>query len=775
MLQFRRIAVTLLAILLLLPACTTDPPAETTAAAAPEILTNVFRGTPIPLPDTYTLTAVTPYHDPDNGTLTVLCCVHTDSLDEYHVVTLDGDGTLTDDHPLTLPEDVTIGQGVLRGDFLAFPRTVYDEITGARTIHLAVYSLTDDTLRISDDLTDQFPIPTEDVRVRIDSIAADADGILYVASDIHVLAFDQDFRQTAVYPIGSWIQDLVTSPDGTVHIAASYGGRYSLLPIDPGSKDMRQPLSIPDSIDGADFFFGAGHDLYYSTDVGLYGYDFAEPGQPKNEPVLLLDYANSSLIRDGIDILHIASPDRLLLAQLDQAAYHRAPLLYERTADIDLSQIVTIEIAYIEAEDDINARIIEFNKANRDMCVVPVDYSVYDTRENPDGGEQKLLTDILTGTYVPDIVAGANTSDLIRQLYKNGLYTDLYPLMEQGGTLAKDDLLGCVTRTCETAEGSLWMIGREFYVDTIIARADMVAGYENWTLAELLDFAQALPAEVELFASLSQENAAIHIFGTNGDGYNAFIDYETNTCHFEDEGFLAYLQFLQTLPKTYEEATANQDPRYDSKQGGSWLLKFIDGRAALKDEMITRPGDWLANEAIFNTPDYTLIGAPTADGTTSGSTLVMDSYVLLPDCEAPERAWAFLESLVTYTPPHALEHFWIPVTREEFLRVSEKTQEMLYEIKFTGGVSGHAPWTQEELEAPMDNPGIKRVLTDEAAAAMLDWLDHQAGSPAATAIAPEILQIIQEEVNALTSGRCTPEECAAVIQSRVSLWLSEHA
>ncbi len=765
------LATLLLIILLLFTGCTTD---ETTETTAPEILTNVFRVTTLSLPETYTLTNVTPYHNAAEDELTLLCRVSMDSMDEYHTITIDPEGILLSDTPLTMPEDISIGQGVLREDFLAFPHTVYDEITGDRTIHLALYSLTDHTLRISDDLTSQFPIPTEDSRIRIDSIAADMDGILYIASDINVFAFDQSFTQTAFYPIGSWINDLVTSPDGTVHIAATFNGRYSLLPIDCDTKDMLSPLPLPDNINGADFFFGNGYDLYYATDTGLFGYNFAESGQPKNEPVFLLDYANSNLIRDSIDILHIYSPDRLLLAEFDQTTYSRTPILCERSADIDLSQIITLTIAYTEAENDLNARIIEFNKANRDVCIVPMDYSVYSTRENKNGGEQKLLTDILTGTCTPDMVAGLNTSDLIRQLYKNSLYTDLYPLMEQSGTLSKDDLLGCVTRTCETTEGKLWTIGRTFYVDTIIARSDMVDGYENWTLAELIDFAQTLPDDVELFSSLSQEDAANNIFGTNGDGYNAFIDYETNTCHFESEGFLRYLVYLQMLPKTYEEAIAGCDPRYDSRQGGNWLLQFIDGKIALKKDMVSNPSDWLANEAVFNTPDYTLIGAPTANGTTSGSTLVMDSYVLLPDCETTEKAWAFLESLVTYSLPDAHGYFRIPTTKEEFFRSCQSAQKVLYEIKFSGGTSGYAPWTQEELETPMDEPGIKRVLTDEAIADMLDWLDHHAGAPTVTAIAPEILQIIREETNALISGRLSPEECAAVIQSRVSLWLSEH-
>lgn len=765
--KFRHLTALLLAVLLLLPlsACsTTDTPAETSPTET-DILTNVFLGTPIPLPDNYLLSPTTPYYDPATDEVTVLCTRSLDDTTDFHLVTIDPNGNLINDRPLTLPENISyLGAGALCQDSLIFARTDYNP----STIHLYIYSLADDTLTVSDDLTDQFPIPETDSLIRIQCLALDGDGLIYIASNESVVVFDQTFVKRLTYPMGTFINDLVTSPDGTVHIAAYSGGRYSLLPIDRETKNMLPTLPLPDNASGADFFFGEGYDLFYATDAGLYGYDFAESGQPKNEPTLLIDYANSDLIRNNIDVLRICSPDRMLMAEIDPTTYHRSPTLYSRSADIDLFEIVTLEIAFTEAADDIDARIVEFNKTHRDVRIVPKDYSIYDTRENKNGGETKLINDILTGLYTPDIVTGPNTSDLMKQVYKNDLYLDLYSLMEQYGTILPNDLFGCVLRTGETPDGKLWTLGSEFYVDTLIGPNDLLNGRTGWTLTELLDFEASLPDGVELFASLSRENVNEYLFGKSGEGFNAFIDYETNTCHFETEGFLRYLEYLQSLPKTFEEVKATYDPLYQE----NYFLLFQDRKVALKAQMIQAPSAWLRLEADFNTMDYTLIGYPTADGKTSGSPLTMISYVILPSCKAPDEAWLWIESNLTHEK--GFDRLYTPSLKQEYDNYAELQSSLLYEISFGGGTSAHAPYTQEELETPLGTPGIKRIFTPEAKAAMVDWLDNDAGAPTVQSIDPGIMQIITEETNAYLGGRRTAEECANVIQSRVSIWLAEH-
>ena len=40
---------------------------------------------------------------------------------------------------------------------------------------------------------------------------------------------------------------------------------------------------------------------------------------------------------------------------------------------------------------------------------------------------------------------------------------------------------------------------------------------------------------------------------------------------------------------------------------------------------------------------------------------------------------------------------------------------------------------------------------------------------------PEVMEIIREELSAFAGGVRSAEECAAVIQSRVSIWLAEHS
>ena len=70
------------------------------------------------------------------------------------------------------------------------------------------------------------------------------------------------------------------------------------------------------------------------------------------------------------------------------------------------------------------------------------------------------------------------------------------------------------------------------------------------------------------------------------------------------------------------------------------------------------------------------------------------------------------------------------------------------------------PYTVE----PPDEEQIARVRS---------WLDS-AGGRAIDLLPPEVNDLIREEISAWMGGVGTPEECAAKIQSRVSIWLAEN-
>jgi len=69
-------------------------------------------------------------------------------------------------------------------------------------------------------------------------------------------------------------------------------------------------------------------------------------------------------------------------------------------------------------------------------------------------------------------------------------------------------------------------------------------------------------------------------------------------------------------------------------------------------------------------------------------------------------------------------------------------------------------------------PGIVSDYTPEDAAKMEAILDS-VGMPLLSVWKTDVREIIGEELSAFLAGVGTPEDCAAKIQSRVSLWLAE--
>ncbi|MCR5264204.1 MAG: hypothetical protein K6D94_10045, partial [Clostridiales bacterium] len=76
--------------------------------------------------------------------------------------------------------------------------------------------------------------------------------------------------------------------------------------------------------------------------------------------------------------------------------------------------------------------------------------------------------------------------------------------------------------------------------------------------------------------------------------------------------------------------------------------------------------------------------------------------------------------------------------------------------------------------AALDRPGIVSFFTEEKREKLYAILDG-AGTPLFFRTDTQITQIVSEELSALYAGSCSPEDCAARIQSRVGIRLAEHS
>ena len=536
--HFRRLFVLLLAALVLGTSCaktgTENEGGE--AVEKTEILTNVFRGTGISLPEEYSLnTQVKPYYNAETGEMRVFCTWwhETDEVNEEGyketvrdnlLLTIGTDGNIVDERLLDLGEYVN--HGVLTADRFYFVYNTYDQAAMTESYHAAIYDLAENKIAASsDDLSGLFA-QQEGGWFYVDKIAVDGDGMIYISSDQEILVTNEAFVKQFSVTASNWVEEMVTAADGTVYIAGYMDGGYGFTPIDKAAKAFGETKNLPSNLNAQQYLLADGYDIFLSADDGLYGYNFAEEA-----PELVFSYANSDLFGNNLDIASIVDTDCVILYERDPDTYEMTPAIYRRSEDIDLSQVKVLEIAYTSSDWQMSSDIVKFNKANDGVRIVARDYSQYNTDEDYNAGTTKLVNDILLGLYKPDLVTGYSvTDDVIAEVYANGLYADLYPLMEADGTISKDDLLGCVKRSFESADGKLWVLGDSVTVQTIMGTKEMLGDRKGWTLSEMIDFAEGLPEGTSLMLGMSQQTAIYSLLGNNG--YSMFVDMQTNTCNF---------------------------------------------------------------------------------------------------------------------------------------------------------------------------------------------------------------------------------------------------
>lgn len=715
------------------------------AAEEPGILTNVFRGTAVELPDGYTLTANALAHrDTASDEVTVLC----QTEEQLALVTVFADGSAGEPEVLDIAPQ-TVSRAVVTEENLYCLELLFDDETLERSYYLHNFSLTDGTETVSPELSSSF-MPYDSLR--ISGMAVTADGLVCLCAEAEMIALNPLFGKEFTAASSDYIRTLTASPDGQVYAYGYFFGEYCFVPINPDMSAYGQKLNLPRTADSLCFGGNTGYDLFWSGDNGVYGWNKAE-----NKSTLLLDYNSSSLLSGNLDLLYVYDSDRILAAERDDN-FNYTLMLYERQPDVDLSAIPTLEIAYADCSNNLRKNIVAFNKAHTDVRIIEKNYTADGT--DYETAVRNLTNDILNGLYKPDIVTDETVNKLIVQLYRNNLYTDLYPLM---GDELRNDLLGCVTRTFETDTGELWAIGTDLRIDTLVGTRKLLGDRTGWTVTEMIELAKSLPEDMVLYESLNKQQSLSSWLGQNW--HRLFIDEETNTCRFDSKEFIGLLEYLGTLPDTWEEASKLLA---DYRETGVRFAPHQTGHVALALNHIFLVSSWFDNEHLFFDKDTVCIGYPTTEGE-NGSIVSMMPYIITSFCETPELAWEFIESIVK-PENYATFGQTLPVLRSQLQQLCTAEYEYYTHISPNGGSHGGLLREVHELE-----PGYTEyIFTERHERELIDFLDNIAGQPISTISDDVIADILSEEITSFFGGAKTAEECADIIQSRVSIYLSEN-
>lgn len=726
----------------------------------PEILTHVYLGDAVSLPEGYdVLTEVTPYYA--DGIFTVLC--RYDST-EYALVSFDTDGKILEDTPVSVVPDGleingTVKDGMITADELLVHMGYFSSSPAVRTAYIIRISRTDGSITHSENLIRLFNSPDAETRYyKILGFVRGGDGTVAFCSESELIVLDKNLEHIHTYPSTSWIEGFAVTPDGEITIYGSFSKGTGLYKLNPETKIPDILVETGTDASLTEYLYMPDGTMAYSTDDGLYA--VTESGDE-----LLMDYKNSGLTADRIRIYAFADRDTFLGSVSKYGESGVNLQIFRKSDDIVISEIETIDLADLGGLDEyIAALVVDYNLLHRDKRIVITDFG------EMENGEMQLMTAIQTGIYHPDIIVGTPESTVLRKIVEEGLYTDLMPYLKADDDLNLDNLFGAVKNLFDD-NGKMWGITPKFTVQTVAAPVARLGERTYWSLEELLDYAENLPEDEELIYCAIRSKAGEYILGPAG--YRLFVDTDANTSSFDSELFIRYLRFIADLPADYQYYYDNfGDRRLDALHSGKISLNSLAGFATL-----VSISDWLSMEMEFDTVDYTLIGYPAEDRASAAYVSAESAYVITSFTADPDGMWEVLKALFPAYQEHGYYRIpnGLPALKSVYDAQAEEESKMEYIIHYSGGMVGHSydpenPMTPEDLE----KPGIITYFDAEKAAEMKEYLDLYVGVSVMDTLPASLEEIVTEEISAYLAGRYTAEDCASVIQSRAEIWLSEH-
>ncbi len=564
--------------------------------------------------------------------------------------------------------------------------------------------------------------------------------------DLWLVSYNSEYQQLGEisYTLPSnrvtYMPVFFTAADGTVYMCVTCGtyGEYydKIYRLDAEKRTCEDTgINIPSDGDfgAAGFIAGTqGYDYYYCTYYGLYGVK-------NDERTKVIDWINSDFMPGEIQKVQPLDDGRFIL-YLDRKMYLATPRTQE---EIDSTKIISL--ASIEHSDDLLEAVIDYNREESGYRIIIKDYSEYNTVEDPELGYTTMKQDMLDGK-VADIICpdGVNFESLAGK----GLFADWYDFMDADAEFSRDNYLPNYFETMET-DGKLQRLGFSYVIQTGSAKTQFAGEEQGLSLGELLILAQDQNIDVLNFSpALEFANTWMRNLQTG------CINRRTAECHFDSPEFVRFLELITTLE-------ADWDAMHQAQENGKYTqgndpYPYRNNSILLNTEPITQPIDIRAiRRYTFYDADITLTGYPMVQDKGNGG--IFDPvFTICINAQSSEHEaiWDFMKFFLT-------EDYQKHLT--ESMPIHKNALEYKYE---------EAEGMVTATVGMFPNTSFIGELETWESAILRDYVD---GIRTSWYFDTQIHNILMEEVEKLLAGDQTPQECAEMMQSRVSIYLSEQS
>lgn len=563
-----------------------------------------------------------------------------------------------------------------------------------------------------------------------------------------------------------WVQMELLNPVAVIYheklgiiYLAEENGKQMLrrVKLDDGSigEKIDLPLELVEcgGIGGSDkpsFYPGIGaYDFYIANNIGLWGIQIKlmEETTCICTPIECINWLNSDIASPSISNLCIANEDTIAAFRYSNDQYQL--VILKKVPENELPEYEILTIASLSEERQINQiiqhAIESFNRSNSEYRILLTDFTQYEKEQ------RKLLFNAeMSAGRVPDIVimsTESNTDSVVDDYVKSNVFCDMLPLMKMDTTFHYNDLLGYVSKPYQDVEGKQ-------YVFPLTPSAKTQFGtIENFEGPMTVD---------ETFSM--RNNLSEGVYWTNNDNafqirllqstMNDYIDWKAMTCNFNDGRLENVLKLCEEIPDDgAKEGLKTVDEQFIAMREGRLLLLAYDMNSLYR---------WF-NMKCYIDNEIIPVGYPNSERQLYVENTSGCFYSITQASEHKSIAIDFLEYIFVSMSDNNYNSGNYAFYKQDIERQLQQYENQTF-VFWEGKLAIYDDEDTENL------PGTHFKLTKEDADEYSDFLNEiDAVLPTDSAV-----YFIYEE-ECFSDKIHTPEEIADIIQSRVSIYLSERS
>ena len=503
----------------------------------------------------------------------------------------------------------------------------------------------------------------------------------------------------------------------------------------------------------------SGYLFYLKIETGLMGVTDTDATE-------IINWSNSDIDQTSINSMIMLADGRVFYDSFDWHTLSHSMGILSKIPDDEVTPKYVIKLAYISdgsGGQTLASAAVKFNRSSDKYKVILVPYAVaYDSEVT---AVSVLNNDIITGKipdlflfdpyfFTPDVFSIANYES-------KQMFVDLYDYINNDSAFPASNLLNCATTPFER-DGKLYRLPLSVSVQTTIATRETAARFENWTLTDFLGAEEDCRNRgVSLMTGTILYQLQNYI--------RELVDEENGTCSFESDEFVRLLNFVkgQNSEFNYEEMFAAETSGY---RNGSVLLRNLT---------INYIPDLLHANSAFGTQKLTDLAFA---GFPGNEVLITEqsSYAIsaMSAKETRDGAWEYIK-FVMADENRPKDYGAIPSTRSALEKLIKEEMQSYYLLSITETNVSTNSWSAgdrtdtpppAEFTAEPTAANFPTRFTREDADMLMEYLDTAVGIKS---MDQKIIDMINEEVDIYLGGSKSAEETAAIIQSRVAIYLSE--